>query len=103
MNREFRRYLGYAVGEIILVIVGILIALRIDTWHEEQQTQKAINEYLSGIARNVREDIDEIATIRRQREAAMFASKVARWNMGWLTSYTPAQIEAQLLAEEARS
>jgi hypothetical protein len=93
MNREFRRYLGYAVGEILLVIVGILIALRIDTWHEERQTQQAIDEYLAGIARNIREDIAEIEAIRAKREAAMFAAKLARCSMGWLTSYAVAEIE----------
>lgn len=93
MNREFRKYLGYAVGEILLVIAGILIALRIDTWHEQRQTQEAIHEYLVSIARNIREDIDEIGAIRARREAAMFASKVARWNMGWLNSYSVAEIE----------
>jgi len=93
MNRRFRRYLGYAVGEILLVIAGILIALRIDTWHEERQTREAIDEYLVGIARNIREDINEIEAIRAHREAAMFASKVARWNMGWLSSYSVDEIE----------
>ena len=34
MNGQFRRYTGCAVGEITLVIAGILIALRIDTGHE---------------------------------------------------------------------
>ena len=93
MNRQFRKYLGYAIGEIVLVILGILIALRIDTWHEERQTQQALDEYLAGIARNIREDIDEVEAIRAKREAAMFASKLARWNMGWLTTYDAAQID----------
>lgn len=93
MNGQFRRYLGYAIGEIALVIAGILIALRIDTWHEQRQTREAIDEYLVGIARNIREDINEIDAIRARREAAMFASKVARWNMGWLTTYSVDEIE----------
>ena len=93
INRQFRRYLGYAVGEILLVIADILIALRIDNWHEERQTQEAIDEYLVGIARNIREDINEIEAIRAHREAAMFASKVARWNMGWLSSYSVDEVE----------
>lgn len=93
MNRQFRKYLGYAVGEIVLVIAGIVIALRIDTWHEERQTQKALDEYLASIARNIRDDIDEIQTLRGKRESAMFAAKVARWNMGWLSSYSIAEID----------
>lgn len=93
MDRQFRKYLGYAVGEILLVIAGILIALRLDTWHEERQAQEALGEYLTSIARNIREDIGRIEAIGAKREAAMFASKVARWNMGWLTSYSIAEID----------
>lgn len=33
----------YAVGEIVLVVIGILIALQINTWNEELKNQK--NEY----------------------------------------------------------
>jgi len=29
MNKEFRKYLSYAVGELVLVVVGILVALQI--------------------------------------------------------------------------
>lgn len=92
MNRQFRRYLGYAAGEILLVIAGILIALRIDTWHEQRQVREAIDEYLVGIARNIREDIAEIEAISAARGAAMFAGKIARWNMGWLNSYSVDEI-----------
>ncbi|MEN2281311.1 DUF6090 family protein [Algoriphagus sp. SE2] len=31
------RYLKYAIGEIILVVIGILIALQINNWNEEQK------------------------------------------------------------------
>jgi hypothetical protein len=31
------KYLLYAVGEILLVVIGILIALQIDTWNEERK------------------------------------------------------------------
>ena len=30
------RYLKYAIGEIVLVVIGILIALQIDTWNEKR-------------------------------------------------------------------
>ena len=35
-----RKYLKYAIGEIILVVIGILIALSINNWNEER---KAVN------------------------------------------------------------
>jgi len=34
------RYLKYAIGEIILVVIGILIALQINTWNEDRKAQK---------------------------------------------------------------
>ena len=30
------RYLKYAIGEIILVVIGILIALQINIWNENK-------------------------------------------------------------------
>jgi hypothetical protein len=33
-KRQAIRYVGYALGEIILIVVGILIALQIDNWNE---------------------------------------------------------------------
>ena len=33
-ERNLTRYLIYAVGEILLVIIGILIALQINNWNE---------------------------------------------------------------------
>ena len=31
------RYFKYAIGEIILVVIGILIALSINNWNEERK------------------------------------------------------------------
>ena len=33
----FRKYLLYAIGEILLVVIGILIALQINNWNEEKK------------------------------------------------------------------
>lgn len=33
-----RRYLIYAVGEILLVMIGILLALQVNNWNEERKT-----------------------------------------------------------------
>ena len=31
------KYLKYAIGEIILVVIGILVAIQINTWNEEKK------------------------------------------------------------------
>lgn len=50
------RYLAYAAGEIILVVVGILIALQINNWNEsrklEAQEQQLFTKLLSDLQRD---------------------------------------------------
>ncbi|WP_223034350.1 DUF6090 family protein [Hanstruepera marina] len=41
------KYLKYAIGEIILVVIGILIALQINNWNETRQTRKIEKEILN--------------------------------------------------------
>jgi hypothetical protein len=36
-ENKFGKYLIYAVGEIILVVIGILIALQVNNWNEERK------------------------------------------------------------------
>jgi hypothetical protein len=36
-ENKFNKYLIYAVGEVILVVVGILIALQVNNWNEERK------------------------------------------------------------------
>ena len=41
------KYLKYAIGEIILVVIGILIALQINNWNEQRKTDKQVEELFS--------------------------------------------------------
>ena len=36
-ENKFNKYIIYAIGEIILVVIGILIALSINNWNEERK------------------------------------------------------------------
>jgi hypothetical protein len=45
VENRFNKYLLYAIGEIVLVVIGILIALQINNWNEEKKeriTEKKI-------------------------------------------------------------
>jgi len=50
------RYLTYAVGEIVLVVIGILIALSINNWNEARKTEKFEQEILFLIDQNLERD-----------------------------------------------
>lgn len=39
-KNKFSKYIFYAVGEIILVIIGILIAIQINNWNEKRKLRK---------------------------------------------------------------
>lgn len=69
-NNQFRKYLLYALGEMVLVIIGILIALQIDNWNTEKKQEASLRSYLSSIAGNIRNDIQVVNQIRRAREKA---------------------------------
>ena len=67
-NGQFLRYLLYALGEIVLVVIGILIALQINNWNAEKQKEASLQSYLGSIARNIRKDLMEVKSIRARRE-----------------------------------
>ena len=48
-QNKFSKYLLYAIGEIILVVIGILIALQINNWNEHQKELKQEKLILSNI------------------------------------------------------
>ena len=53
------KYLKYAIGEIILVVIGILIALQINNWNEfnkERENEKII---LNEIRENLKFDLKD--------------------------------------------
>jgi len=50
MSNQTGKYFKYALGEILLVVVGILIALQINTWKEERQLKKEEEKILKNLA-----------------------------------------------------
>lgn len=45
-NNKTARYLKYAIGEILLVVIGILLALQINSWNQERLNRIEENEML---------------------------------------------------------
>lgn len=49
LNNKTTHYLKYALGEIILVVIGILIALQINNWNQKRIDKNTEQIYLSGL------------------------------------------------------
>lgn len=73
-ENRFTRYLVYAAGETVLIVVGILLALEINNWNEAKNDQQAITGYLTTIARNLESDLYELKEIRQTRAYALSRS-----------------------------
>ncbi|MDG5491780.1 DUF6090 family protein [Psychroserpens sp. SPM9] len=56
MENKSTKYFKYAIGEIILVVIGILIALQINNWNENRKTEVFENEILTQIRANLIKD-----------------------------------------------
>jgi hypothetical protein len=50
------KYIKYALGEIVLVVIGILIALSINSWNEGRKETKIAREILLGIKNDLKRD-----------------------------------------------
>ncbi|MCA6073970.1 DUF6090 family protein [Fulvivirga sedimenti] len=55
-ENKFTRYLLYAIGEIILVVIGILIALSINTWNENRHNRTFELKMLKEIEKALEQD-----------------------------------------------
>jgi hypothetical protein len=59
-ENKFSKYLIYAVGEIVLVVIGILIALSINNWNELRKENETVKSSLVAIKSNINEDITDL-------------------------------------------
>lgn len=57
---KFSKYLLYGLGEIILVVIGILIALQINNWNEYKKERAKEKEVLEDIMNNLNRNNDLI-------------------------------------------
>ncbi|TVZ57753.1 hypothetical protein NA63_0240 [Flavobacteriaceae bacterium MAR_2010_105] len=64
------KYLKYAIGEIILVVIGILIALSINNWNSHRAYKQNENYLLNEILNNLKEDRVQILEIIQARQKA---------------------------------
>lgn len=59
-EKKLGRYLTYAAGEIILVVIGILIAVQVNNWNIQRKQVIKEKQYLSEIRKSLSQDLEEI-------------------------------------------
>jgi predicted nucleic-acid-binding Zn-ribbon protein len=68
-DKKFSRYLLYAVGEILLVVIGILIALQVDNWNEYRKDRLDEKDFLTRLKVDL--EIDNQYFKRRIQDAEL--------------------------------
>ena len=85
-ENRFTRYLIYAIGEIILVVIGILIALQVNNWNEDRKklnrrttiTYSLVNDlkkdslFLNSIILQVERDSTRLKSFEKRLNATSF-------------------------------
>lgn len=54
-----KKYMRYAIGEIILVVIGILIALQINNWNQNKNNVAQANKHLATLKLNLEDDLKQ--------------------------------------------
>jgi len=67
-NKKILNYLGYAIGEIILVVIGILIDVTLNNSNEEYKESKQLENIFAIIKTNLKNDIQNINKVQEYYE-----------------------------------
>lgn len=80
---KFAHYLKYAVGEIVLVVIGILIALSINNWNENRKNSDRIEGYTKSLIEDLAKDSLQITEALKyvKEDSLMIAEFESRMNL----------------------
>jgi len=67
------KYLRYAIGEIFLVVIGILIALQVNNWNELRKQNVADTEFLKGVKKDLIQDRQYIKLVLKEMDSKIEA------------------------------
>jgi hypothetical protein len=68
-ENKFSKYLLYAIGEIVLVVIGILIALAVNNWNQDNKEQRVGNDLLTRIHRDLVQDTINFRSVINRNNA----------------------------------
>ena len=77
VENRFTKYLAYAIGEIILVVLGILIALQINEWNNQRIEKKEEAKTYENIRRQITDDRNALNEVITYNDLHLKAYKYA--------------------------
>ena len=83
IENSVSKYLLYAAGEILLVVIGILIALQVNTWNEDRMAKALEQDYYCRLLEDLELDQRQVADLQRvSSERLKAANQAVRLLMG---------------------
>lgn len=86
VDGNLKRYLIYAIGETLLVVIGILIALQINNWNEARKNKIDEIQYLNRLIEDLEHDQNDLATTIMSNAVNMILAEDALRKLGADTS-----------------
>lgn len=74
-ENQFFKYSRYAVGEIVLVVIGILIALQINNWNEDRNNREKERVLLNQLRQEFESDLKQLNDKTQQRKNIIYSAK----------------------------
>ena len=75
IDNQLPKYSRYAIGEILLVVIGILIALQVNNWNENRKERTIEIRYLQNLKSDLKNDSLALLEIRAYRMNTIKAAK----------------------------
>ncbi len=75
MENKTSKYFKYAIGEILLVVIGILIALQVNNWNEQRKERAKELHYLTNLKTDLKSNIAEIDKYIATRNSQIVSAK----------------------------
>jgi hypothetical protein len=77
-DNKFSKYLLYAVGEVLLVVIGILLALQINNWNEERKESALERKVLQQVYHSIMQDTSNLTREFRNFQRTLEAAQLIR-------------------------
>jgi len=94
---RYSKYLFYVIGEIIIVIIGILLALQVDTWNTQRQEREEAQVFLKRLKNEFLDNRKQMVQKITMRTLALkSARELLRYVDGKSTVFSRSQVDSLL-------
>jgi hypothetical protein len=71
-ENKFSKYLLYAIGEIVLVVIGILLALQINNWNQNITSKNELTQIVKEVRNDLNKDIEFLTMMIKISEETIY-------------------------------